>query len=68
MGAALHDNGQLKEAIPHLKKFGVASKARALECLYSIKDFDEFNKFLSEIAETNPSSFQELDFPSSLIS
>tara|TARA_B100001996_G_C18629805_1_gene581263 strand:- start:156 stop:1436 length:1281 start_codon:yes stop_codon:yes gene_type:complete len=54
LGAALHDNGQLKEAIPHLKKFGVASKARALECLYSIKDFEEFNKYLSEIAETNP--------------
>jgi len=54
LGAALQDAGQFKEAIPHLKKFGVASKARALECLYSVKDFTEYNKYLSEISKDNP--------------
>ena len=54
LGAALQDNGQFKEAIPYLKRFGVASKARALECLYHIKNFTEYNKYLSELSKTNP--------------
>ena len=53
LGAALQDNGQFKEAIPYLKRFGVASKARALECLYHIKDFTEYNKYLSELSKTD---------------
>ena len=54
LGAALQDSGQFKEAIPHLKMFGVASKARALECLYHIKDFTGYNKYLSELSKTDP--------------
>ena len=54
LGGALQDNGQYKEAIPYLKRYGVASKARALECMYAIKDFAEYNNYLAELSETNP--------------
>ena len=58
LGTALQDNGRFDEAIPYLKKFGRASKARVLECFYSLKEFTKYNNYLSEISKKDPTNIR----------
>lgn len=58
LGSCLQDNRQFKEAIPYLKKFGTASKARVLECLYSLKKVTEYKKYLSELSKKDPTNIR----------
>lgn len=58
LGAALQDAGYFEKAIPHLKKFGRASKARVLECLYSLKKFEEYKNYQSELARNDPANIR----------
>ena len=58
LGAALQDAGCFEKAIPHLKKFGRASKARVLECLYSLKKFEEYKNYQLELARNDPANIR----------
>mgnify|MGYP001165557026 CR=1 FL=1 len=58
LGSCLQDNKQFEDAIPYLKKFGRASKARVLECLYSLKKIEEYKKYLSELSKKDPTNIR----------